>query len=183
MLNLLSEQNKNALRHEILSRIFYVAAFFIVIWGLVLGMVIFASVRYLNIQNDALNNSIADINSLKEAREAEELEGQINRLNLLLSKITNIKNEKVYDAPLILERIADTMPRGSNIEFIAYTAADGKITLRGNADLRSQVIFLQKALEQDSLIAEVESPLSNLLKAEDIDFSFILNLNAKNDSQ
>lgn len=181
MFNLLPKQYKQALRWEILSRIFYTTAFFVTLWGLVFGVVIFVSLQYMSIQNDTLTELISVADALEENLEVKNLESQIEEFNALLFSIKDIREAGSSDVSFFIERIAQIVPAGSNLEELTYTSEANKITLRGHANLRSQIITLQNRLEEDEYFVDVQAPLSNLLKAEDIDFSFILILRQDND--
>ena len=143
---------------------------------IVFAITVSAAYQYLFIQNNALRDRIENALVAKETQEARELEDQIRSLNVLLLKIEAIQAEQGYDASMLLERIAPMVPAGSSLDSFIYSAGTQLIVLRGNARLRSQVITLQKRLEEEGLFLHVEAPLTNLLKSEDVDFSFTITL-------
>ncbi|MDX1535980.1 MAG: hypothetical protein R3346_04445, partial [Candidatus Spechtbacterales bacterium] len=92
--------------------------------------------------------------------------------------------EKVTEEDVLLEetfmlfKIESLSPKGVEIKNVEYGVSN-KVIVTGHADQRKQVIALQEALENDRMFLNVESPLSNLLKAEDIDFKFTITLSEK----
>lgn len=179
--NLLPQHYKKALRWEIFSHIFYASTFLFVVWMAVFAIIVFTAHQYLFIQNNALRDRIENALSAKETQEARELEDQITSLNVLLLKIKDIQAEQGYDVSILLERIAPMVPQGSSLDNFLYSAGSQLIILRGNAQLRSQVITLQQRLEEEELFSNVEAPITNLLRSEDVDFSFTITLEKNKD--
>ncbi|MEX2145294.1 MAG: hypothetical protein WD712_02910 [Candidatus Spechtbacterales bacterium] len=177
--NLLPQKYQSHFKDEIMARIFYTVTLFILTWMVVLGILVFASFQFLLVQNALVAERIAGAQSVREIAEAEEFEEKIVELNRLLLRVEEIKNTEGYDAGFLLGHLAPMVPAGSNLKKFTYSTSGNKLFLEGRADLRTQVITLQNRLESDPLFVKVDYPFSNLLKAENVDFSFTLTLAEK----
>lgn len=175
--NFLSNEYKESLKKEFYSRILHILTVFSVFWALVFGTTLVAGVAFLSIQNNALEERIDSMQSLKGAQEAEEIEKNIADLNGLLLKIQGIKENKSHNVAAILSDIAPMVPEGSYISTFSFNSRTNIVLINGHANERIQVITLKDRFEESSLFAEVESPLSNLIQSNDIDFKFTLSLN------
>ena len=177
--NLLPKKYQAHFKEEIAARILYTLSVFVVIWMVVLGIAVFASFQFFSIHSQIVRENIISARFIEETAEAEKFEGKITELNRFLLLVDEIRTEEGYGVGFLLEHIAPVVPAGSNLEKFAYSVNSNRIILRGHANQRVQVITLQNRLEADPLFINVEAPLSNLLKAEDIDFSFTLTLRDK----
>ncbi|OGZ61194.1 MAG: hypothetical protein A2919_00360 [Candidatus Spechtbacteria bacterium RIFCSPLOWO2_01_FULL_43_12] len=174
--NLLPKKYQSHFKDEIAARILYTLSIFVVIWMVVLGIVVFASFQFLAVQDQFVQESIESTKFIEETVEAQVFEEKIIGLNRLLLRVEVIMMEEGYDAGFLLEHFAPMLPAGSNLTSFTYSTNSNRIFLKGHADQRTQVIALQNRLEADPLFVDVEAPLSNLLRAEDVDFSFTLTL-------
>lgn len=174
--NLLPENAKQALRWKLLTRDFSALSVFAFFWLAIIAVVLVMAIQYLSIQNAALKERITTEEQKEEIREAQELENQIAILNAQVLTIQGIAREKKHDAVQILETLAPLVPAGSNLTQLSISTDTGVVTLQGHADLRSQVVTLKMRLEEHELFADIESPLSNIAKSEDITFTFNLTL-------
>ena len=175
-LNLLPDSAKRGLRWKLLARDFYVLSFFAFLWLVVAGVMVGVSFQYLSIQNGALKERLVQVEQQDEVQEVQKLESQIAVLNVQLDTIGAIQRQKKHDAVELLERIAPLVPAGSNLEQLTIATETSTVTLRGHAGLRSQVVTLQTRLEENTLFEDVDFPLSNITKPEDINFTFTLTL-------
>lgn len=174
--NLLPQQYKENFKKYIFARLFYVFSGFVLIWGIVIGIILFTSFEFLAIQNNALEERIMGVRELKETEEAEAFEAEIISLNKFLGRVNNIKEVNSYDVFLILQKISPMVPEGSSLDNFTFSATTGKVSLKGRSVLRTHVITLENRLKEEPLFKEIDSPLSNLLQAEDVEFSFSITL-------
>jgi Tfp pilus assembly protein PilN len=174
--NLLPEEAKQELRWKLLARDFSVMSVFAFFWLVIVAALLIVAAQYLSIQNGALKERVANEGKKVEIQEAQQLESQIALLNAHVLTIKNIQQSKKHDTAEILEAIAPLVPAGSNLTQLSVSTDTGTVTLRGHADLRSQVVTLQTSLESNELFSDVEFPLSNISKPEDITFTFNLTL-------
>jgi len=173
-LNLLPPQEKEILAHEENRRwvVYYGSAVILILLvflGL-LGAIWFG----INIQ---LNSAVNALDSIKTSFKGQNLKTQqtaIVALNKYLARIENIqKNQKDYSSLLIL--LTNLIPEGVRLESFSVDEKDAA-TLTGFAAKREQVLALQENINNSGLFEKVESPLSNLVKQTDIEFTFTFNL-------
>jgi len=170
--NLLPQQYKENFKKYIFARLFYALSGFVFVWGIIIGIVLFTSLEFLSIQNNALEERIIGVKGLKETEEAEAFEAEIISLNKFLGRINDIKEANSYDAFFILQKISSMVPAGSSLDKLTFSSTTGRVLLQGQSTLRTHVITLKNRLKEEPLFKEVDSPLSNLLQAQDVDFKF-----------
>ena len=174
--NFLPEKFKDNIKSIINVRLLYVGSVVFFVWMLIFGITIFVNTQVLNIQNNALKQNIENIFGLRETAEARDLEKEINEFNQLLLKIQDIKNNNEYDVARIISDITYAVPDGVELNSLTFNSSTRSLFISGHAEQRTQVIAVQSSLEESSFFEEVNGPLSNLLKSEDIDFQFTLKL-------
>ena len=102
-----------------------------------------------------------------------ETEEKIAEINQVLSQVHRKQSETVSWAP-ILEEISKITPKGIYLTNFSYNQSKNTIILVGWAGGRKDVLFMEKLLEESPFFDQINSPLSNLLKQNEIDFSFNL---------
>lgn len=100
-----------------------------------------------------------------------EMENKIKEINLGMERIIQKQKELFLWTPL-LEEMTKIVPQGVVLTGISYSPSNKRISLNGLADNRENVLLFQKALEKSKSCADIEAPLSNLLKQKEINFTF-----------
>lgn len=172
--NFLPEKFKKNIKSGINARLFYAGSIVFFVWMLIFGITILVNIQVLNIQNSALQENINRISGLKRTAEAQDLEEEINEFNLLLSRIQDIKSSNKHDIVQVIREIAKAVPDGVALSSLTFNSSTETVFLSGHAAQRTQVIALEDRLESSEFFSDVDSPLSNLIKSEDIDFQFTL---------
>lgn len=169
-LNLLPPQEKEFLRLERMSRsaIFFgkLFLFLICIFAALLAAIWF----YLAVQvqaMDGLVNAEKGSSSLPAARELEE---KIVAANQKIKLLNNLQDRQVPVVD-VLENLARAVSPGIHFESLQLDIKNKKAVLIGHAATREQLIAFQGKLESYPLFSEIKSPVSNFVKAEDIDFN------------
>lgn len=175
-LNLLPESYKKELRLEFFRRIFFIGSIFIVSAAFIFGITIFLGIQYLSIQNYALNERIAGAKYDGKAKQVQDMEEGIANLNKLLAQIVKVQGEQPHDLVAIIEKLIRLMPQGTSLKSLTLSASTDNLLIAGRAALRSQIITMQENLENEPMFAAVESPLSNLLEAQNADFKFTITI-------
>jgi len=169
-LNLLPPEEKNWLRLNQIQRwiIFYGSAIlssFIIFVALL--TVIWLS---LSIQ---LKNTSTNFSAIQQGLPGQSIKTQqnlIDELNAELNRISQLEKNR-QDYSKILISLAGMMPAGTRLEELTI-GEQNKITIAGHAQAREQVINLKNSLTDSPLFTDVASPLDNLVKQTDINFSF-----------
>ncbi len=100
-----------------------------------------------------------------------ETEEKIAETNRVLNQVHRKQSETISWAPL-LEEISKITPKEIYLTNFSYNQSKNTISLIGWAEERKDVLFMEKLLEESPFFDQVNSPLSNLLKQNKIDFSF-----------
>ncbi len=173
-LNLLPPPEKELLNLDQAQRwlVFYGGAIVLLILGFVtlLGLVWF----FILIQLKTYTLTIKNTESSFQGQSIEHQKSLIADFNQNLGKIDRTQQEhKFYSS--VLAELANSMPAGARLEGLAIDETD-LVTLSGFASKRSDVLLLKQVLEKSDSFTNVESPLSNLTKQTDINFSFKLKI-------
>lgn len=101
------------------------------------------------------------------------MEDKIKKDNQLISRVYSKQKQLISWTPLI-EELTRLVPDGIYLTNFNYHSANNQISLNGWSDTRENILSFQRALEGSAMFTDVQAPLSNLLKRENIDFSFTL---------
>jgi len=115
-------------------------------------------------QNTFINQNIGEFNQ------------EISRINLQLRKIQEIQDQYLAWTPALLE-ITKTIPENVKLKSLKINKEAKLVDLQGLAKKRDDLLQLKNNLKNIHFVEKVESPLSNLLKKENIDFQFAIFLN------
>jgi len=171
--NLLPPQEKKKLELAELSRLLIFSAVRLVIilaiFILVLVNTYFCLRILINTQNDLIEIRQSDERAQRQA----EVEEKIQRLNQDARKIYLKQNDLVLWIP-ILEDLSKIIPSGIYLINFSYRTSAGQIDLNGWASNRDKLLAFENSLKESSYFKDLESPLTNLIKQTDINFSFTL---------
>jgi len=146
----------------------------VLVWLLIMSLV---SAILLVVSQIFLANNLVDVQeqSLLVSGVNLSFSDQIDALNNTLKEVEDIQSEHV-DWSEVLAEIATLVPAGNEIEQINLSSQNSSFTMKGFSRTREDLLALETALKNSSLIGNLESPLSNLLEPVDIDFKFSGNL-------
>ena len=176
LLNLLPKNYILRFKKDVWLRVIYTATVFIVFWSVILGIIILSAYQYLVLENLSTKERTRLVQSMRDTAQAQQLEATINEVNALAIRIDHIRKIQPYEFSDLLEQIAPMLPAGSNLTRLTFVASSNQIILEGHSDLRTYVLTLQERLESSRLFRNIEAPLSNLLKAQDVNFKFTIQL-------
>ena len=103
------------------------------------------------------------------------IEDKIKLANQVIERVDLKQQQMVLWAPL-LEEITEIVPAGIYLTAFSYQKDKHQIVLGGWANHRENLLRFQKSLEENTFFIEVEAPLANLVKEQNIDFHFTLSL-------
>lgn len=172
-LNILSSKEKKLYKQAILERLvnYYVFVVLGVIIFLVLG--VFGAKYFLIWRVSSFEANIAAQKTEEITEKIEAVEENINQINGMLVSIRNI-NSQNFGLVEILDNLSSIALPGIYFEDLSYKFVDetmaGKFVLAGSAGKREDLIEFLWALEQSPYFKEIESPLSNLIKKENLNF-------------
>lgn len=169
-LNLLPPQEKEELKLEQLYRwlVFYCSSAILIIL-LFIALLTFIWF-FIIIQLKSYSTNLENTKTSFQGQSIENQQKLIDDFNYRLNKINRIQNNHKYYST-ILVRLAEIIPSGIRIDALSIDE-QGKCTLTGYAQKRSQLLLFREALEKSSFFEKIDNPLSNLTKQIDINFSF-----------
>lgn len=98
-----------------------------------------------------------------------ELQKLVNTVNKQIIELAELRNKQKVYYPLF-KKLVDVLPEG--VRFKTVTLDKNRLTIDGFAVSREQVLAIKRELEIANEFEKVSSPISNLIKAKDIDFNF-----------
>jgi Tfp pilus assembly protein PilN len=162
-INLLPEKEKRALKKERLYQSIFISVLIICLVSAVIGLELFLAKR-------TLENSLS-LYTLMIKREEDEVTEKTKRINSELLAIDEIQNNYFEITPILIS-LSEITPKNSYIKFFSFDKEKKEFQIKGWAKSRSDLLEFQNNLEKSKFFTEIEYPLSNLLKEEDIDFEF-----------
>lgn len=137
---------------------------------------------YLNTQIIELSGKVFASEQTKEVKQIELLENSSKSINDTLIKINRINENQIYWTN-VLSEIIKNIPSDIQIFSLEVSpdstaggtlaASKGKFTLIGEAKTRDGILALKKNLKESPSFENIESPLDNLVKRNDVDFKFV----------
>lgn len=161
-------------------RRFLVVVIFTIAFILFLGVfLMFPAYLSLAVERKNLTQEVQLSRQAAPLAELENLEKQIQNFN---SKILVLENSfsKNISISEIFEKIISMSPARLTLDGLAFRRTSlsdpGRIILNGRAPAREELLNFVKALEESKLFKKIDSPVSNLLKRTEIQFSLELTL-------
>ena len=176
-LNLVPAPHKKQIRREIILRTLGLGAGFLVVWTFVFFVIAGQAWLILSIQNDALKERLGVEESTDTAQKTLAFEQTLEDANTFLSYTSTIRKEAYDDVAFLLEFTTSLIPEGITLRSFDVGTTTGKLVLGGRARYRDDLLVFEKRLkEHPEYFSEVTSPISNVLRPQDIDFSFSIAL-------
>ena len=101
---------------------------------------------------------------------------EVTEINNRMQKIKNIQDEYTKWSDILAE-INNLIPSGIKIDQMQFNSLTNTFNISGKALLRADFLILKENLEKSKLFTEITSPLSNLLRDQDVQFSLDGKLN------
>lgn len=141
--------------------------FFLIIFSLFLTSVIFCLSIILKSQTELIEIR----NNDQKTQYLTEIEDKTKELNKGLALINLKQKETILWTPII-EELSKITPVGVILTNFSYQVSLNQISLRGIADTREDFLYFQDKLGESTCFSEIEAPLSNLIKQNDVNFVF-----------
>lgn len=201
--NLLPPEARKELKWEKINRSFIMHS--VVILAIVFTFISFLLIiqLYADIKLSAIEKAINLRKENVRIQEVKDIENEIKNFNGYLATIDKIQKNHLYFSQVI-SIFTESVPGAVQIKRLNIIQIDeGKknnavqskktsvaitsskkteekkfqININGKAAKRDDLLFFKNALEKTSCFAKIYSPLSNLVERENIDFSFVGDLN------
>jgi len=172
-LNLLPPKEKEKLELDNLNQLIFFLAIRIAIFLLIFTLLLITTYYCLSILLKEQKRLIEINKNDIKIQQLVKIEENIKNVNQQLGKIHLKQKELVVWTP-ILEELAKITHSGVYLSNFSYNLSINKINLSGWAESRDKLINFKNSLEESAFFVNLESPLSNLIKQNDINFSFTL---------
>ncbi|MFA6197884.1 MAG: hypothetical protein WC734_01865 [Patescibacteria group bacterium] len=96
---------------------------------------------------------------------------QIEAMNEQIAQLQGIQKEHII-WPSIIGQLSNTTVSGITLNTISFDAALQTVTLTGTALTRQNLVAYKEKLAAISFVSNIESPLSDLIQRENINFEF-----------
>jgi len=152
--------------NDTLQRVVMILSFFVILFWLVGGVLLW------RIDSEKNNITLRFDNNVdsQKIQELKKINDQSKEIRILNSKVTK-SAEKEYRFSMVLEELAKITPRGLVItNFETVLEQPGWIKIRGAAQNRDLFLRFKQDLEHSPLYSKVESPLSNYVSPESVNF-------------
>lgn len=169
-LNLLSPQAKEELEFVNINKLLSSMMIWIVLFLIFFSLLLVSIFIYLFIISQSQNRLIQSRQDNPEIQQLALMENKIKEANKLISQ-TYSRQEQLISWTPIIEKLTELVPDGMYLTNLNYQLADNQVSLNGWSNTRENILLFQKALEDSAMFTDVQSPLSNLLKRENIYFN------------
>lgn len=176
-LNLLPENYKSELNLEKTRRfvifIFTSLGFMVVIFTFLL----FAEFVFLKIENQSWLERLENEKATEKGKQILELEKNIKTTNEKISIVAKVQ-EDALSISSIIESLSVVIQPEAHLNSLTINRDNKKTNIAGFALTRDAVLSMEAALKGNEFMqpGTLISPKTNILKAEDIDFSFTFSI-------
>jgi len=171
--NLLPPQEKKELELVKFCRLLIFLSFRLIAVLIIFILILATTYLFLSILVKAQSDLIELRQNNEKTKHQVEVEDNIRQINQGAKKVLVKQDESIIWTP-ILEKISEITPSGIYLIDFSYRASNDQINIVGWARNRDKLLTFENSLKQTPYFKEIESPLSNLIKQTDINFSFIL---------
>ncbi len=181
-INLLPRDYQNELNGERVKR-------FIVVAGLAVFLIIAVNILLLSplwflfvAQEKELARELEALKHSQTFLDITDIESKIAGLD---AEVENFlaQEKNLFKLTPVIGAILDHRPAGIGVSGLSYVSADknkgqpSRISISGIARSREDLLNFFQAGEKDPIFKKVNSPISNLLKEADFDYSLVFDLN------
>lgn len=181
-LNLISPSQKEANNFQENYLLISKTIFIILIFLFLIASIFYGSEVLLQNKLTIINNNIQNLSKQTEQKDFVDLEKSIKNFNLFLNQIDKIQNEySIWSSFLI--QVSKIVSSDINFKTFNINKTTTQFRITGIAKDRNILISFQQNLENSGLFTDIQSPISNFLSKENINFElsgkFALNQNNK----
>lgn len=108
----------------------------------------------------------------EKTKKVEEFEKQIRDTNTKLNLISSAKTQTAPISQIVNKIIVISSGKNSYLKNIFIDKSSAKASIKGFSLNREQVVKIQENLKNETAFADINAPYSNLLKQDNINFSF-----------
>ena len=175
MINLLSIDDRQAVRAEYRHRLFILGS--LLIFGLILiSLIILGSfVFILSLRRDAVSGQIEATRQQFASTELEATRQLIGQANDAIKIINPTTDQELISA--IWERLITLRGPGVRLNHLAFSSlGESQVAVNGQSQTRANLLAYLENLKRSGYFLRVESPIKNIIRERDITFSLLVTL-------
>ncbi|MDZ7799121.1 MAG: hypothetical protein U5L76_06005 [Patescibacteria group bacterium] len=169
-LNLLSNQKKKELKEYKILNTFRIASYLVIVFLVLIIMSLYGVSYYLSNQV----KEISDKNEASQNRQSQEgnisYSKTISEINSDIQDIKKIQSDYIIFSDY-LKDYTKIIPSDLKLTNLSVNNETNLIQIKGLAPTREVFLQFKTNLENSNLIKEIDSPISNLIKKVNVDFT------------
>lgn len=178
MINLLPEQNKQAVTQAIKLRWGVLVIFSLLILGIVLGVLLIPSYLIVSARLSSAQNQIGMVNKSEGFVIDQTMKVVVDDLSKKISVFPDTFSATSTTVGTFFSSIAKVKTNGiyiTNVNFIKKSSDDIKVQITGKSDSRNTLYAFSQNLEASEHFSNVVVPVSSFVKGKNTDFLITVN--------
>ncbi|MFH1366711.1 MAG: hypothetical protein ABIH38_01835 [Patescibacteria group bacterium] len=168
-LNLLSPEKKKKLKEKKTLFAFRYISYFCAIFLIINLLLFYGTKLYLNHKLDSIKDEVSQATANLPSNQGTSLNNAIQEINKNIILLADIQSDYVKWSNYLTDFTA-LIPANILLNQLSLNQESKEIQINGHADQRDDFLVLKANLENTKIISDLNSPISNLIKKEDIDF-------------
>ena len=148
----------------------------IVIFLALTSLLFIATKMFMENRLKVIKNEVEKTRSTMTGSENITLSNDIKNFTTKLNYIDGVQKKYTKWSDLLAD-FNKLVPTGITLSSLSFDKVTTQVLINGKAVLRDNLVDFENNLKGASFLKELESPISNILKREDIDFNFTAKLN------
>lgn len=169
-LNLLPEKEKQNIAWDKRTNQILYFGLFTVVSVVIFLVLLFPSYIFLALQNDDIARNLELEEKSQKTLQTKEIENRLTAINAGIQRILH-NNTSVFTPGSFIERLNQLAQGRVLLTQIQYQQTSGGIQIAGWAQTRSDFLDFKNALETSKEINNIISPINNVIKETNIQFT------------
>lgn len=180
-INLLPREYQDELKYERISRFLAISGAFVFLMILASIILLLPSRIFLALEKTELARQLEAVKNSSAFSRVEQVETEIKNLNADIASFGQ-KKEGLYAIAPAIASVLNRRPDGIKITGIIFSPAEKNkegssvMVVSGSARNRDLLLAFTKSNETNPFLKKVRSPITNLLKESDFDYSLVLEM-------
>lgn len=142
----------------------------IIVLGAAVGIGVTGAGRwYLGLELQRLNDQVTAAQQLVQSN-GQDLNSLVDKINGTVKSLQAMQSSHIRWSDIVSQTLATTSPN-IQVSSLSFNAKDGTFKLDGVAKSRNDLLSMKDQLEALPFLEAIDSPISNLIKKQDIPFT------------
>lgn len=168
-INLLSPEKKKKLKEKEFFYILKNVAILVAVFLIINAGILYATKFYLENKLETITEEVNQNTQALPNSQGTSLDATIKEINNDIKFLTTIQQDYVK-WPAYLADLTALIPENIRLKQLSLNQESNQIQITGHAPLRDDFLSLKSNLDDSKIISNIDSPISNLIKKEDVDF-------------